>query len=248
VREARFRHERGDADANRARDGDAIVAPVSGPREGAPREGAPSSGGDEVAPANRRFSFRSHRAVLSAAVAIVVAVGGGALILAPPATEKTDDAYVGADVTTVAPRIRGFVADVLVRDNQRVHAGEPLVRSRRYEALVKTGAVSVRDAETLRTRAIAAEQEAARSAALHPGQVVTIRADALPGHDFCGVVESLAPGSGSQFALLPFEPGTGNFTKIVQRVAVRIRFAGDQTELDVLRPGLSVTAKVRVKS
>jgi membrane fusion protein (multidrug efflux system) len=87
-----------------------------------------------------------------------------------------------------------------------------------------------------------------QTARMRPGQAVTIRADALPGHDFNGVVESLAPGSGSQFALLPFEPGTGNFTKIVQRVPVRIRFAGEQSGLDVLRPGLSVTAKVRVKS
>jgi membrane fusion protein (multidrug efflux system) len=75
-----------------------------------------------------------------------------------------------------------------------------------------------------------------------------VRVDALPGHDFTGVVESLAPGSGSQFALLPFEPGTGNFTKIVQRVPVRIRFAGNQGGLNVLRPGLSVTAKVTVKA
>jgi membrane fusion protein (multidrug efflux system) len=59
-----------------------------------------------------------------------------------------------------------------------------------------------------------------------------------------GVVESLAPGSGSQFALLPFEPGTGNFTKIVQRVPVRIRFDASPAALEALRPGLSVTAKV----
>jgi membrane fusion protein (multidrug efflux system) len=66
----------------------------------------------------------------------------------------------------------------------------------------------------------------------------------VPGHSFTGVVESLAPGSGSQFALLPFEPGTGNFTKIVQRVPVRIRFEPGQSALYALRPGLSVTAKV----
>jgi membrane fusion protein (multidrug efflux system) len=63
-----------------------------------------------------------------------------------------------------------------------------------------------------------------------------------------GTVESLAPGSGSQFALLPFEPGTGNFTKIVQRVPVRIRFNEGQADLDALRPGLSVTAKVALNN
>ncbi len=358
-------------------------------------------------PAVRRFSFLKSRSFLAATAAAIVAVGGATLILAPPTNEKTDDAYIGADVTTVAPRVRGFVAEVLVHDNQSVHVGDPLVRidpeefdarvataraeladaqagvasataalvsleaeeslasanvraaqtairsanaesarakadARRYDALVATGAVAVRDAETLRTRAVAAEQDAARSAALlnvsresqhvtsarratlnaallkseatvqraraaldlalqdqrhalivapidgvvgnrqvqqgdyvqpgsrlltlvpvhdvyvtanfketqmarmRPGQTATVRVDALPGREFTGVVDSLAPGSGSQFALLPFEPGTGNFTKIVQRVPVRIRFAGNQNGLDGLRPGLSVTAKVRV--
>src|SRR5262249_53705808 len=84
-------------------------------------------------------------------------------------------------------------------------------------------------------------------AKMRPGQRATVRVDAVPGHDFSAVVESLAPGSGSQFALLPFEPGTGSFRKIVQRVPVRIRFAADQRGLDALRPGLSVTAKVVVK-
>ena len=62
-----------------------------------------------------------------------------------------------------------------------------------------------------------------------------------------GTVESLARGSGSRFSLLPFEPGTGNFTKIVQRVPVRIRFDPNDARLDRLRPGLSVTAKAAMK-
>jgi membrane fusion protein (multidrug efflux system) len=79
---------------------------------------------------------------------------------------------------------------------------------------------------------------------MRPGQPATVRVDAMSSSTLTGVVESLAPGSGSQFALLPFEPGTGNFTKIVQRVPVRIRFDVPQKDLDGLRPGLSVTAKV----
>ena len=71
-----------------------------------------------------------------------------------------------------------------------------------------------------------------------------MRVDAISSKGLTGLVESLAPGSGSQFALLPFEPGTGNFTKIVQRVPVRIRFDASEAELEALRPGLSVTAKV----
>ena len=74
----------------------------------------------------------------------------------------------------------------------------------------------------------------------------TIKVDALPGPALHGRVESLAPGSGSSFALLPFEPGTGNFTKIVQRVPVRIRLDPGQPLAARLRPGLSATVKVAV--
>ena len=85
-----------------------------------------------------------------------------------------------------------------------------------------------------------------QTARMRPGQPVKIDADALPGTELNGTVESFAPGSGSSFSLLPFEPGTGNFTKIVQRVGVRIRFDPDQPGVDRLRPGLSVTAKVKL--
>jgi membrane fusion protein (multidrug efflux system) len=78
------------------------------------------------------------------------------------------------------------------------------------------------------------------------GQPVAVKVDALPGIVLKGKVESFAPGSGSQFSLLPFEPGTGNFTKIVQRVPVRIRLYPGQRGLDRLRPGLSTTVSVRV--
>jgi len=59
------------------------------------------------------------------------------------------------------------------------------------------------------------------------GQEAVIDVDALPGEHFSGMVESLSPASGSEFALLPFEPGTGNFTKIVQRLPVRIKLNQD---------------------
>jgi membrane fusion protein (multidrug efflux system) len=78
------------------------------------------------------------------------------------------------------------------------------------------------------------------------GQPAEVRVDALPGVVLKGRVDSFAPGSGSQFSLLPFEPGTGNFTKIVQRVPVRIRFDPGQSGLDRLRPGLSTTVTVKL--
>ena len=75
-----------------------------------------------------------------------------------------------------------------------------------------------------------------------PGLEATIRADVLPGEVFHGHVVSLAPATGAQFSVLPAENATGNFTKIVQRVPIRIRLDGDGARLGRLRPGLSVTA------
>jgi membrane fusion protein (multidrug efflux system) len=85
-----------------------------------------------------------------------------------------------------------------------------------------------------------------QTARMRAGQSARVRIDALPGHTFTGRVDSLAPGSGSEFALLPFEPGAGNFTKIVQRVPVRIALDAGQPGLERLRPGLSAVVTVRL--
>ncbi len=76
------------------------------------------------------------------------------------------------------------------------------------------------------------------------GQKVSVHVDALPGRIIEGTVESVSPASGAQFSLLPPENATGNFTKIVQRVPVRIRVPASVAAEGVLRPGLSVTADV----
>jgi len=80
---------------------------------------------------------------------------------------------------------------------------------------------------------------------MHPGDPATIRVDAFPGVVLNGEVEEVAPASGSQFALLPPDNATGNFTKIVQRVPVKILLDSGQATVARLRPGLSVIAKVR---
>jgi membrane fusion protein, multidrug efflux system len=76
------------------------------------------------------------------------------------------------------------------------------------------------------------------------GQKVEITADVLPGTRFHGRIASLAPATGAQFSVIPPENATGNFTKIVQRVPVRIVLEDDDAELGTLRPGLSVVARV----
>ena len=83
-------------------------------------------------------------------------------------------------------------------------------------------------------------------ATMQPGQTVEIHIDAYPDADFEGVVDSFAPASGAEFSLLPSENATGNFTKIVRRVPVKILFKAG-TDLSQLRPGLSTVVKVRVR-
>ncbi|MBL6457900.1 HlyD family secretion protein [Belnapia sp. T6] len=78
-----------------------------------------------------------------------------------------------------------------------------------------------------------------------PGQPVRLKVDAFPGLVLQGRVESLAPATGALFSLLPPENATGNFTKIVQRVPVRLALDGEAAaKLALLRPGLSVAAEV----
>lgn len=79
---------------------------------------------------------------------------------------------------------------------------------------------------------------------LRVGQPARIQADILPGRVFHGRVESIAPATGAQFSILPPENATGNFTKIVQRVPVRILLQDSDAEFGVLRPGLSVITEV----
>ena len=305
--------------------------------------------------------------------------------------ESTEDAYIQADSVTIAPKVSGYVAEVLVRDNQQVSAGQELVRldNRQYQAAVDEAQATVasRQADVARAEADLAQQQAkiaqaaaevdgaranARYAAsqveryaplvksgaeteertaelgnartranttlaaneaalrveqsqtvtlktrldqaraqlevaeasarqsqlnlgdtvvrattagrvadkgvrvgqfaqpgtrlltvvpvqdlyltanfketqvgrMRPGQSVTLHVDALPGEPLHGVVDSLSPGTGSQFALLPAQNATGNFTKIVQRVPVRIHVDVPAEARPVLVPGLSVVVDV----
>jgi membrane fusion protein (multidrug efflux system) len=349
-----------------------------------------------VRPARQRLTPR--RLALAGAVLAVLAGGGwygsnwwttGRFI------ESTDDAYVGGNVTAIAPHVGGFIAEVPVTDNQLVRAGQVLVRldqrdfkaaldhatavvnarlasldglraqyvmqqstihqqeadlaakaaqltfatqdSARYHSLAQTSAGSVQDAQ----RSASLEQQAkstllAGAAALEAsrqqlkvleaqiaeadaslaqarsdletahlnlgytevrapidgyvgnraaqvgafvaagaylisvipsnglwvdanfkedqlthmadGDAATVVADVLPGHAFHGHVASLAPGTGATFSVIPAENATGNFTKIVQRVPVRVTLDAGDKALAMLRPGLSTTADVDTRS
>jgi membrane fusion protein (multidrug efflux system) len=344
-----------------------------------------------MAPRTRRLPLRVIGIGLLGLAAIVA---GGLWIASPPSAVSTDDAYVKADSTVIAPKVQGLISAVLVRDNQKVAAGQALIqidpedyqqtvmsaeadvasaaaalaqqsaqealasantraaaasirsadaeKSRataertRYDALVASGSVSHSQADTVRATALTSDADAEKSRAafaasqqqeravlqtraqlnaalakakaalsqarlnlshtiirapvagvvgdrqaqigeyvqpgtqlmtvvplntiyvlanfketqtarMLAGQHARIDIDALPGHSFDGEVESFAPGSGSEFSLLPFEPATGNFTRIVQRLPVRIRIYPGQQDSERLRPGLSADVTVRLK-
>jgi len=81
---------------------------------------------------------------------------------------------------------------------------------------------------------------------IEPGQSVEIKIDAFPDQTFQGIVDSFAPASGSEFSLLPPENATGNFTKIVRRVPVKIAFQ-TSNDMSQLRPGLSTVVSIKVR-
>jgi membrane fusion protein (multidrug efflux system) len=129
----------------------------------------------------------------------------------------------------VAP-ISGTVGALSLRVGQYVRAGTPLM------AVVPLDAVYV-----------VANYKETQLAAVQPGQPVTVEVDAFPGQPITGHVESLAPASGREFSLLPADNATGNFTKIVQRVPVKI--ALDETTLiGRLRPGMSARTTIDTRS
>jgi membrane fusion protein (multidrug efflux system) len=84
-------------------------------------------------------------------------------------------------------------------------------------------------------------------ARIHPGLAVDVLIDALPGVTLHGTIDSISPASGAQFALLPPDNATGNFTKVVQRVAVKVTLDPEGMAEERLRPGLSAVVSVRVR-
>lgn len=120
--------------------------------------------------------------------------------------------------------------------NKSVQVGDYVTPGKRLAALVPLDKVYV-DANLKETQL----------AGVKVGDTAEVRVDALDGHAIRGTVESLAPASGSQFSLLPPENATGNFTKIVQRVPVRIAVPASEAH-GALRPGLSVVVSIDTRS
>jgi len=123
-----------------------------------------------------------------------------------------------------------------VFSNRGVQTGDYVQTGQRVASLVP-----------LRDVYIEANFKETQLAQLRPGQPVSISVDALPEHAIKGTVASLAPASGAVFSLLPPDNATGNFTKIVQRLPVRIEVPSGVAAQRLLRPGMSVVVSVNTK-
>ena len=81
---------------------------------------------------------------------------------------------------------------------------------------------------------------------IHEGAMVEIKADAVPGVVYKGIVESISDATGAAFSLIPQDNATGNFVKVEQRVPVRVTLAGNAPEkLKLLKAGLNVECEVK---
>jgi membrane fusion protein (multidrug efflux system) len=120
--------------------------------------------------------------------------------------------------------------------NRGVHTGDYVQPGQRLASLVPLDAVYVD-----------ANFKEMQLAKLHPGQSAKIKVDAVPDRTFVATVVSFAPASGSVFSLLPPDNATGNFTKIVQRVPVRLQLPPTVAHEGVLRPGMSVVVTVNTR-
>ena len=170
-------------------------------------------------------------AVVAARSSVDVATAGIEVARAKEATAAVtlDEAVLQCSYTTISAPVDGTVG------RRNVESGQPVIPAQPLVALVGDDLW------------VTANFKEIQIASIQPGQAAMIRFDAFPEREWPGTVESLSPASGARFALLPPDNATGNFTRVVQRVPVRLRLAG--TALRELGPRLvpGMSAKVSVK-
>jgi membrane fusion protein, multidrug efflux system len=138
-----------------------------------------------------------------------------------------DLARINLGYTRIVAPVAGMVSERGVRTGQYVHAG--------------TQVIAVVPLDNVWVIANYKETQLTRVAI---GQRAEIRIDTFPGVAISATVDSIAPASGSQFSLLPPDNATGNFTKVVQRIPVKLRIAPDNPLAGRLRPGMSVETTI----
>ena len=140
-----------------------------------------------------------------------------------------------ADLTVESTLLRaskaGRVGDLSVRVGQFVQPGQRLMTVVPVRAIYVT-----------------ANFKETQVGLIRAGQSVRLEVDALPDLEIAGRVDSISPGTGAQFSVLPPENATGNFTKIVQRIPVRIAIDAPPEVRRLLVPGMSVVATVDTRN
>ena len=184
---------------------------------------------------------RQARAELAAAQAAVAAATArrGTLFKQIGQTQAQADAaraeLEAADLTVESTLLRaskaGRVGDLSVREGQFVQPGQRLM------TVVPVSAIYV-----------TANFKETQVGLIRPGQPVRLEVDALPDLEIDGRVHSISPGTGAEFSILPPENATGNFTKIVQRIPVRITIEAAREVRRLLVPGMSVVATVDTRN
>ena len=202
-----------------------LAASEAGSRQDAQRAvtGVRTAGAGVAAAVARLAAARAEFAVLDAQI-----VGAKARIAEAVADLNT--ARLNLGYTEVSSPIAGYVGDRYAEVGAYVAVGTDLL--------------SIVPAHGLWVDANFKEDQLAR---MRPGDAVTVVADVLPGQAITGHVLSLAPATGAVFSVIPPQNATGNFTKIVQRVPVRIALDGTAASLGLLRPGLSTTVSVHTQ-
>jgi membrane fusion protein, multidrug efflux system len=141
-----------------------------------------------------------------------------------------NQAELNLSYTTIIAPIDGVVGNRTLRTGQFVQAGTQLM-----SLVPASGAYVV------------ANFKETQLTDVHQGQAVDIAVDMFPGRRVHGHVDSIAPASGQEFALLPPDNATGNFTKIVQRIPVKIALDGADNAPIALRPGMSVIPTIETR-
>ncbi len=154
----------------------------------------------------------------------------GAQAAVKMAEDQVRQARLNLSYSKIVAPTAGRIGKKTVEIGQRVQPGEPLM--------------SVVNPEVW----VVANFKETQVGRMVPGQMVDVEVDAFPSHHFKGIVNSYSPASGAQFALLPPENATGNFTKIVQRIPVKILLTKQSVKgyEDRLVPGLSTVVSVKV--
>jgi len=165
-----------------------------------------------------------------AALAEAQAALAGADARVAAARAARDQAALNLSYTRVTAPASGIVSKKTVELGQLVQPGQPLMSVVPLDDIWVT-----------------ANLKETQTADLKPGDPADITVDAYPGRHFAGHVESLSPATGAKFSLLPPDNATGNYTKVVQRLPVRVRLDGANDAQQPLRPGMSVVATIQTR-